>query len=81
MLQHFSNAYAQLLASQLGNRVSGPDQPRVTRVKSLYIQKIMIKVETSASLPRLRDVLKSTYVRMAKNPAIKNTQVYYDVDP
>ena len=81
VLQHFSNAYAQLLASQLGNRVSGPDQPRVTRVKSLYIQKIMIKVETAASLPRLRDVLKSTYVRMAKNPAIKNTQVYYDVDP
>lgn len=81
VLQHFSNAYAQLLASQLGNRVSGPDQPRVTRVKSLYIQKIMIKVETGASLAKLRHVLKSTYEKMAKNPAIKNTQVYYDVDP
>lgn len=81
VLQQFSNAYAQLLASQLGSRVSGPDQPRVTRVKSLYIQKIMIKVETGASLAKLRGVLKSTYEKMAKDPAIKNTQVYYDVDP
>lgn len=81
VLQCFSNAYAQMLASQLGNRVSGPDQPRVTRIKSLYIQKIMIKVENGASLAKLRYVLRSTYEKMAKNPSIKNAQVYYDVDP
>ena len=81
VLQQFSNAYAQLLASQLGSRVSGPDQPRVTRVKSLYIQKIMIKVEPTASLAKLRYVLRQSYEQMAKNPAIKNTLVYYDVDP
>lgn len=81
VLQQFSYAYAGQLSTQLGNRVSGPDQPRVTRVKSLYIQKIMIKVEVGASLNKLRRILKSTYDAMAKNPAIKNTQVYYDVDP
>lgn len=81
VLQHFSNAYAQVLASQLGNRVSGPDKPRVTRVKSLYIQKIMIKVEAGASLAKLRDVLRTAYLRMSKDPAIKTSQVYYDVDP
>lgn len=81
VLQHFSNAYAQMLASQLGNRVSGPDQPRVTRVKSLYIQKIMIKVEAGASIAKLRQVLKDTYVKMSKDPAIRTSQVYYDVDP
>lgn len=81
VLQHFSNAYAQMLASQLGNRVSGPDQPRVTRVKSLYIQKIMIKVEAGASVSKLRDVLRQTYVKMAKDPAMRTSQVYYDVDP
>lgn len=81
VLQSFSNAYAQLLAAQLGKRVSGPDQPRVTRIKSLYIQKIMIKVENGASMSKLREVLRDTYVKMAKNPAIKTSQVYYDVDP
>lgn len=81
VLQQFSYAYAGQLSALLGNRVSGPDQPRVTRVKSLYIQKIMIKVETGASLEKLRHILKATYEAMAKNPAIKNTQVYYDVDP
>lgn len=81
VLQQFSHTYAAQLSAQLGNRVSGPDQPRVTRVKSLYIQKIMIKVENGASLEKLRLILKSTYEAMAKNPAIKNTQIYYDVDP
>lgn len=81
LLQQFSNAYAQLLVSQLGKRVSGPDQPRVTRVKSLYIQKIMIKVESGASLSKLRQVLRDCYRTMAKNPAIRTSQVYYDVDP
>lgn len=81
ILQQFSHTYAGQLSAQLGNRVSGPDQPRVTRVKSLYIQKIMIKVENGASLEKLRLILKSTYESMAKNPAIKSTQIYYDVDP
>ncbi|MDE5812464.1 MAG: primosomal protein N', partial [Muribaculaceae bacterium] len=42
-LQTFSQAYAGHLRQLLGNRVQGPDEPKVSRIKSLYIQRIMIK--------------------------------------
>ncbi len=80
-LQLFSNSYAQRLRQLLGNRVQGPDQPNVSRVKSLYIQKIMIKVETSASMAKVREILRATYREMAANPTLRNSTIYYDVDP
>lgn len=81
VLEGFSNLYANRLAAQLGNRVSGPDKPRVARVKSLYIQKIMIKIESGASMARLRSILRDVYRNMAADPVIRSTQIYYDVDP
>lgn len=80
-LQIFSNAYANKLRLLLGNRVSGPDQPTVAKVKSLYIQKIMVKIETGASLAKARAVLREAYRSMAADPAMKTSTVYYDVDP
>lgn len=81
ILSAFSQSYASALRESLGNRVSGPDQPKVSRVKSLYIQKIMLKIETSASMSKVRNILRDTYRSMAKDPAMKTSTVYYDVDP
>lgn len=80
-LEAFSNKYATRLRDLLGTRVSGPDKPKVARVKSLYIQKIMIKIETDASMNKLRDLLKNTYKEMATDPTIRTATIYYDVDP
>lgn len=80
-LRAFSSVYASRLKYQLGNRVQGPDQPRIGRIKSLYIQKIMIKVETGASLSEVRRILRLTYNEMSADPTIRNTVIYYDVDP
>lgn len=80
-LTSFSQSYANKLRESLGNRVSGPDAPKVARIKSLYIQKIMIKIEATASMSKLRHLLKDTYRRMAADPTMKTTLIYYDVDP
>lgn len=80
-LQTFSQTYADCLRQLLGNRVQGPDQPHVSKIKSLYIQKIMIKIESNASLSKVRTLLRNTYTKMASNPAMKTAIVYYDVDP
>lgn len=81
VLQTFSNTYANRLRQLLGTRVSGPDQPKVARVKSLYIQKIMVKIEANASIKKLRELLRNVYKEMATDPAMKTSTVYYDVDP
>lgn len=80
-LQTFSNKYAARLKQLLGNRVQGPDQPKIARIKSLYIQKIMIKIEANGSMAALRDVLRGTYKEMAADKTMRTTTVYYDVDP
>lgn len=80
-LQRFSNAYAEKLRYQLGNRVQGPDQPKIARIKSLFIQNIMIKIENGASLSKVREILRQTYREMAADPTLRTSVIYYDVDP
>lgn len=80
-LQTFSQAYAGHLRRLLGNRVQGPDEPKVSRIKSLYIQRIMIKVESTASMAKVRNLLHQTYSAMASDPTMRTSTIYYDVDP
>lgn len=40
--------YADSLRAVFGNRISGPEEPSVSRVQQLYIRKIMLKIETGA---------------------------------
>ncbi len=76
-----SARYAETLRGLFGNRVFGPDEPQVARVQSLYIRKIMLKVETQASMRKVKDILRSVYESYMADPALRQMQVYYDVDP
>lgn len=76
-----SARYADTLRTLFGNRVFGPDEPHVARVQSLYIRKIMLKVETQASMRKVKDILRSVYESFMADAALRSMQVYYDVDP
>ncbi|MDE6528362.1 MAG: primosomal protein N', partial [Muribaculaceae bacterium] len=80
-LKIVADAYASRLRALLGNRVYGPEEPAVGRVQGLYIRKIMLKVETTASMAKVKALLRQTYVDMHELPQMKGTVVYYDVDP
>ncbi len=73
--------YANEMRILFGSRVSGPDEPMVARVQSLYIRKIMLKVETNASMKKVKGILLDLYVRMSALSGFKGTVVHYDVDP
>lgn len=76
-----SARYAETLRNLFGNRVFGPDEPHVARIQSLYIRKIMLKVETQASMRKVKDILRSVYESFMADAALRSMQVYYDVDP
>ena len=80
-LESFANDYATRLKSLLGNRVNGPREPQVSRVQSLYIKSIMLKIETEASIVKVKQVLRELFVDMQSSPATKGFTIYYDVDP
>lgn len=73
--------YGNKLRELFGNRVFGPDEPAVSRVQSLYIRKIMLKIEVTASMKKVKAILRDLYERMHENPRMKGIVIYYDVDP
>ena len=58
ILNSLSIQYARTLREVFGERVLGPDNPPVARVQSLYIRKIVLKVEVNASMSE-RDIKES----------------------
>lgn len=73
--------YADSLRRLLGNRVNGPVEPSVSRVASLYIRKIMLRIETNASVTRVKEILRQQYVAVQSSPLMRGLTLYYDVDP
>lgn len=73
--------YADSLRKIFGSRVNGPEEPSVSRVQQLYIRKIMLKIETGASMKKVKEYLMSTYEAMASLSQFKGTIIHYDVDP
>ena len=51
------------------------------RIQSLYIRKILLKIEVDASINKVKALLRELYGRMCVMPQMKGTMVYYDVDP
>lgn len=76
-----SMRYAKRLHDLFGNRVFGPEEPHVSRVQSLYIRKIMLKVETEASMRKVKEILRSVYEEFMTEKSLRSLLVYYDVDP
>lgn len=72
---------ARLLRQSFGERVLGPDRPPVSRVQSLHIRKIMIKLERRSSATKVRDILVAIQARIMNQPSANGLQIYYDVDP
>ncbi len=73
--------YAQALRVIFGARVNGPQEPEVNRVQNMYIRKIMLKIETEASMPKVKALLRKEYIELQASPLMRGLTVYYDVDP
>ena len=74
--------YSGLLRQVFGTRVLGPMAPLVARVQNLYIRQITLKMETAASMTKVKGILRDLYERMlAADARMKAVRLYYDVDP
>ncbi len=81
LLDHLSDEMATRLRQTFGERVLGPDRPPVARIQSLYIRKIMLKIELNAPSDKVRTSLLVIQQQMQTMPIAKNLNIYYDVDP
>ena len=74
--------YSNLLRQVFGTRVLGPMAPFVARVQNMYIRQITLKMETTASMAKVKAILRNLYEQMiAADARMKAVRLYYDVDP
>ena len=80
-LDTLAQRYAALLRQVFDHRVVGPDNPPVARIQSLYIRKIMLKIELAASMAQVKSLLRRIYEKSLADSRFKTLTLYYDVDP
>ena len=79
-----AEVYATELRKVLGDsRVSGPQEPPVGRIQTLYIRKIMLKLEPAISMRNLHRALDDIYIRVrgTGRESFRRAVIYPDVDP
>jgi primosomal protein N' (replication factor Y) len=81
LLNHASKMLANGLRVQLGNRVLGPEQPLVTRVRNYYLMQIIVKTERDTAIQKVKLLIKETILNVNIDPAFKGVLIQIDVDP
>ncbi len=81
LLEKMADAMSAKLRIVFSNRVLGPDKPPVARIQTLFIKKIVLKIENNASMGEVRQRLLQIQKEMVEDPQFKSLIVYYDVDP
>ena len=81
VLNRAANQLADALRQQLGNRVLGPEQPLVSRVRNYYLKQIIIKSDRNTAIQKVKSLLKETILAVNTDPNFKGVIVQIDVDP
>lgn len=76
-----AQALATALRQQLGNRILGPEQPLVARIRNYYLKQIIIKVEKAAAIHKLKEILTDTIKDFNSHKDFKGVITQIDVDP
>lgn len=80
-LTEISVRFSNMLRQVFGKRVLGPEAPSIARIQQFYIRQITLKMETAASMPKVKQILRSIYEQSLDDPRMKQAVIYYDVDP
>lgn len=81
VLEQAADLMAGYLRNGLGSRVLGPDRPPVSRIQTLFIKKIIVKIEQQASMSKVREYLQQVQRAIIEDERFRSLLVYYDVDP
>lgn len=81
VLNMASQNLAANLRTKLGKRVLGPEQPLVARIRNYYIKQIIIKVEKTAAIQKVKEVLLTTVREFNTQKEFRSVIVQLDVDP
>lgn len=72
---------AQMLREKFANRVLGPEEPPVARIRNRYYRHILLKLERGLSVVKVRQAIVQIMDVMEGNVEYRKARVQIDVDP
>ena len=83
ILQGASESLGITLTAEFGKqKVLGPRQPIISRIRNMYLEEIYIKVpKRGVSISKLKEVLYKLSIDLKKQTKFKVVRVSFDVDP
>ncbi|SHG02941.1 replication restart helicase PriA [Dysgonomonas macrotermitis] len=81
LVDSMAGEFGRILRQTFNDRVLGPVKPTVARIQSLYIRKILLKIENQASPSKVREMIDLCHKYVLQNSKYKSVLLYYDVDP
>lgn len=72
---------AEDLRKKLGTRIIGPHLPLVSKIKTLYLRVILIRIERESSPDKIKNTLKETLQHFSAQAIYKSVGIQLDVDP
>lgn len=81
VVEKASSQFAQALKSSFGERILGPSKPVISRIQSLYIRNILLKIENTASIQKVREIIHFHQAAVFDNTDLRSILLHYDVDP
>ena len=76
-----ANSLGKVLKKRLGDRVLGPEFTIIPRINNYYNQQILLKVENSLSLSKVKEYVQLSINHWSKVEGSKSIRVKIDVDP
>ena len=81
VVENAAKEFALSLRKSFGERILGPSKPPISRIQSLYIRNILLKIENNASIQKVREIIDHNQSVVFANQSFKSVLLHYDVDP
>ena len=73
--------FAAMLRERFGNRVMGPDFPNVSRIRNLYLKKIMVRFAANEPVGEGKRIIADLANQLNALQEFRRVQIVFDVDP
>ena len=81
LLNDAAAQYATQLRGVFANRVIGPEYPSVTRVRGLYLKKVLLRFERTEAIGEAKRIILDMGDRLKTDKRYSSLQIHFDVDP
>jgi primosomal protein N' (replication factor Y) len=81
LLNGFADILGDNLRKMFGNKVLGPEYPVISRVQSLYVKTIIVKIGREKPLPAAKKLIGDATRELLASKGARSLKVAIDVDP